>query len=291
MHSSGSPMRARVRRRLAVGEFDGVHVGHREVIRGADTVLTFEPHPRTVVAPAAAPKLLTTLDQKADLVALARRRGAGRDPVRRRPFAAQTAQEFIDHVLVGAARRHLGVGGRELPLRQQAPAGTRTLLRAQDAFETRVVEMVELEGEIVSSTHIRGLVAAGDVPAPTRLLGAPFHMRGTSSTATSAAARSGSRRPTSCPTRALVVPDHGIYACRAEVPDGGADGAASSRRAADVQDRPRPARRGVPARLRRRHLRPRAAAGLPRAPARRAPLRRRRGADRADARRRPPHRR
>ena len=42
-------------RRLAVGEFDGVHAGHREVIRGADSVLTFEPHPRTVVAPAAAP--------------------------------------------------------------------------------------------------------------------------------------------------------------------------------------------------------------------------------------------
>ncbi len=39
-------------RRLAVGEFDGVHAGHREVIRGADSVLTFEPHPRTVVAPA-----------------------------------------------------------------------------------------------------------------------------------------------------------------------------------------------------------------------------------------------
>ena len=48
-------------RHLAVGEFDGVHVGHREVIRGADTVLTFEPHPRTVVAPESAPKLLTTL--------------------------------------------------------------------------------------------------------------------------------------------------------------------------------------------------------------------------------------
>ena len=56
-------------RHLAVGEFDGVHVGHREVIRGADTVLTFEPHPRTVVAPESAPKLLTSLAVKADLIA------------------------------------------------------------------------------------------------------------------------------------------------------------------------------------------------------------------------------
>ena len=52
--------RARGPRRVAVGEFDGVHLGHREVIRGADTVLTFEPHPLAVVRPEAAPKLLTT---------------------------------------------------------------------------------------------------------------------------------------------------------------------------------------------------------------------------------------
>src|SRR3712207_7295097 len=56
-------------RHVAVGEFDGVHLGHREVIRGADTVLTFDPHPLAVVAPAAAPRLLTSLATKADLVA------------------------------------------------------------------------------------------------------------------------------------------------------------------------------------------------------------------------------
>ena len=54
-------------RHVAVGEFDGVHLGHREVMRGADTVLTFEPHPRAVVAPDKAPKLITSLAAKADL--------------------------------------------------------------------------------------------------------------------------------------------------------------------------------------------------------------------------------
>ena len=56
-------------RRVAVGEFDGVHLGHREVIRGSDTVLTFEPHPLRVIRPEAAPKLLTSLDVKTELIA------------------------------------------------------------------------------------------------------------------------------------------------------------------------------------------------------------------------------
>ncbi len=56
-------------RRVAVGTFDGVHLGHREVIQGADTVLTFDPHPSMVVAPGGAPKLLTTLERKAELIA------------------------------------------------------------------------------------------------------------------------------------------------------------------------------------------------------------------------------
>ncbi len=56
-------------RRIAVGEFDGVHLGHREVIEGSDTVLTFDPHPLPVVRPEAAPKLLTTLEVKAELIA------------------------------------------------------------------------------------------------------------------------------------------------------------------------------------------------------------------------------
>src|SRR5919197_2300960 len=85
-------------RDLAIGEFDGVHLGHREVIRGADTFVTSEPHPRTVVAPDSAPKLLTTLAIKTDLIA-----SLGVDELVVSPVdgarMAQTAQEFIDHEL------------------------------------------------------------------------------------------------------------------------------------------------------------------------------------------------
>ena len=57
-------------RRVAIGTFDGVHLGHREVISGADTVLTFEPHPLSVVLPDAVPKLITHYNVKRDLLAV-----------------------------------------------------------------------------------------------------------------------------------------------------------------------------------------------------------------------------
>src|SRR5690606_4505115 len=55
-------------RRVAIGTFDGVHVGHRRVIEGADTVLTFDPHPLEVLAPDAAPKLLMSFPTKRDVI-------------------------------------------------------------------------------------------------------------------------------------------------------------------------------------------------------------------------------
>jgi riboflavin kinase/FMN adenylyltransferase len=202
-------------RNLAVGEFDGVHLGHREVIRGADTVLTFEPHPRTVVAPDSAPKLLTTLAIKADLIA-----ALGVDELVVIPFdgdrMAQTAQEFIDHELVerlGAQRVSVGENFRF----GNRARGDADLLRAQDAFETRVVEMVELDGEIISSTHIRGLVAAGDVAGAARFLGTPFQMRGTVAHGDKRGRTLGFPTANLVPDPKLVVPDHGIYACRARV--------------------------------------------------------------------------
>src|SRR3954454_10660164 len=148
-------------RRLAVGEFDGVHIGHREVIRDADAVLPFEPHPRTVVAPEAAPKLLTTLEQKADLIA-----SLGVEELVVIPFDGermkQTAQEFIDQELIERLGATWVSVGENFRFGNRA-RGDAALLREQTAFTTRVVDMVELDGEIVSSTHIRGLIATGAV--------------------------------------------------------------------------------------------------------------------------------
>jgi riboflavin kinase/FMN adenylyltransferase len=201
-------------RRVAVGEFDGVHLGHREVIRGSDTVLTFEPHPLQVVRPEAAPKLLTSFEVKQELIA-----GLGVEdlvviPFDRR-FAEQSPQEFIDQVLVDALRAtHVSVG-ENFRFGHRA-AGDSQTLAADARFETRVVALVELDGEVVSSSHVRALVQAGEVELAGRMLGGPFQLRGE--------VVSGDRRgrelgfPTAnvVPDEALVCPGHGVYVARAD---------------------------------------------------------------------------
>ncbi|HKN94832.1 MAG TPA: hypothetical protein VJU60_10910, partial [Thermoleophilaceae bacterium] len=81
-------------RRVAVGTFDGVHLGHREVIRGSDTVLTFEPHPLAVVAPDHVPKLIASYPIKRDLIA-----GLGVEELVvipfDREFSQKPAEQFI----------------------------------------------------------------------------------------------------------------------------------------------------------------------------------------------------
>jgi riboflavin kinase/FMN adenylyltransferase len=206
-------------RHIAVGEFDGVHLGHREVIAGADTVLTFEPHPRAVVAPDAAPKLLTSLDIKADLIA-----GLG---VRElvvipfdRSFAAQGPQEFIDTVLVDQLQAERVSVGENFRFGHKAK-GDADLLRRQAAFEARVVPLVELDGGIVSSTHIRGLVVAGELEKGNRFLGSPFQLRGTVVHGDERGRDLGYPTANLVPDNALVYPGNGVYACRAAFEDSG----------------------------------------------------------------------
>jgi riboflavin kinase/FMN adenylyltransferase len=203
------------RRHVAVGEFDGVHLGHRAVIAGADTVLTFEPHPRTVVSPDSAPKLLTSLATKADLIA-----GLGVRELVVIPFdgafASRSPQDFIDGVLVGQLGAERVSVGENFRFGHRAK-GDVDLLRAQDAFETRVAELIELDGETVSSTHIRGLIEAGVMERANQLLGSPFQLRGTVVHGDKRGRTLGFPTANLVPDPALVHPGHGVYACRAAV--------------------------------------------------------------------------
>jgi riboflavin kinase/FMN adenylyltransferase len=201
-------------RKVAVGEFDGVHLGHREVIRGADTVLTFDPHPVAVIRPEVAPKLLTSLPVKADLVA-----SLGAEEMVVIPFdaefAAQAPQEFIEEVLVRRLQAtHVAVG-ENFRFGRRA-AGDAPLLAAQRSFATRVVPLVEVDDEIVSSTHIRGLVVAGEVDDAARFLGAPFQVRGRVVAGDRRGRHLGYPTANLVPDDALVCPGYGVYACLAD---------------------------------------------------------------------------
>jgi riboflavin kinase/FMN adenylyltransferase len=208
-------------RNVAVGEFDGVHLGHREVISGADTVLTFEPHPRAVVAPDSAPKLITPLEVKADIIA-----GLGVQELVVIPFdgafAAQTADEFVDEILIRTLNAKEVSVGENFRFGNKAK-GDVELLRSRPEFATRVADMVEVDGEIVSSTHIRGLIVAGEVDKASEFLGLPYHVRGIVQHGDKRGRTLGYPTANLVPDPALVHPGNGIYACRAAVQ--GDDGA------------------------------------------------------------------
>jgi len=163
-------------RRVAVGTFDGVHLGHREVIRGADTVLTFEPHPAAIVSPTGAPRLLTPLQRKVELIADLGVQELVVVPFDRE-FASRSAESFIDDVLVSTLRaEHVSVG-ENFRFGHKAKGDTQRLL-TDDRFQTRIVPLLEVDGEVVSSSHIRGLVLGGAVEYADKLLGAPFTFSG-----------------------------------------------------------------------------------------------------------------
>jgi riboflavin kinase / FMN adenylyltransferase len=197
-------------RRVAVGTFDGVHVGHREVIRGCDTVLTFDPHPLQVVRPEAAPKLLQPFTVKRDIIA-----GLGVSELVVIPFddefREKTADQFIDEVLIGKLQAELVSVGENFNFGKKA-TGTPEMLQSRPEFETRVVPLVEVEGETVSSTQIRALVSAGDVEKAARMLGGPFIVEGEVAHGDKRGRDLGFPTANLVPDEAFVHPGHGVYA-------------------------------------------------------------------------------
>jgi riboflavin kinase/FMN adenylyltransferase len=197
-------------RRVAIGTFDGVHRGHRAVIKGADTVLTFDPHPLEILHPAAAPKLIMPFAVKRDVID-----GLGVDELVvipfDRDFAKIDADGFIEQVLIerlGAT--HVSVGEN---FRFGARAkGDPAMLESRSEFETRIVPLVEVDGETVSSSRIRALIAAGDMVLARRCLGAPVMVEGTVVTGDQRGRELGFPTANLVPEDGLVIPGHGVYA-------------------------------------------------------------------------------
>ena len=169
----------------AIGNFDGVHVGHREILSAVvaearafgvrAVAITFDPHPDQFLMPEHAPKLLTPIAERIRLLAL-----TGIDAVLVLPFdatlAGLPAREFVRKVLVEALGvRGLHEGGN-FRFGRRAEAGVRELAEfgAEFSFSLQIHEAVHVHGLEVSSSAVRGLVAAGDMRRARWMLGRPF---------------------------------------------------------------------------------------------------------------------
>ncbi|HLJ18003.1 MAG TPA: bifunctional riboflavin kinase/FAD synthetase [Bryobacteraceae bacterium] len=209
---------------LTIGNFDGVHVGHRAILGRVvaigrehgwkPSVLTFDPHPTKIVAPARAPRLLTTLEQRCALFA-----GAGIEQVLALPFTAEiarlTPEEFVSSILdraLGACAVLVGDNFR-FGHRQAGDTARLSELGREHGFFVEIVPAISLRGRIASSSEIRRLIGDGNVSLACRLLQRPYALEGDVVPGHGV----GSRQtvPTlNLKTQAEVLPLRGVYITR-----------------------------------------------------------------------------
>ncbi len=174
-----------VKRVVALGFFDGIHLGHRRLIRGVleqsrstgaiSSLLTFDPHPEAILYGGTGPKLLTTLDEKAYIV-----RSLGIQELIiipfTREFASQTPAEFVKTVLADAlSAMSVWVGYNfTFGFKGMGDPSTLCILAEQHGFSVSVMPPVRVDDQVVSSTHIRRLVERGDLAAALRFIGQPY---------------------------------------------------------------------------------------------------------------------
>lgn len=210
---------------VTIGAYDGLHVGHRRVIAellararsaGLGTALvTFDRHPASILRPESAPMLLTDIAHKMELVS-----ETGVDYAVVLAFdarrAGESADDFVTEVLVSALRTRLVVVGADFHFGRDR-VGSVDLLRKMAGnlgFEVVGVELTSTEdGEVVSSSRVRRLLAGGRVAEASRLLGRPHEVRGT---VVHGNAQGGALL--GCPTAnvavgpGIMLPGNGIYA-------------------------------------------------------------------------------
>ena len=216
---------------VSIGFFDGVHRGHQTIIQRAvrvaraaglrSVVVTFDRHPMEVVNPGTQPKLLMTLARRARALA-----EQGVDLVVVMPFddglRHLSPEEFVDHVLVEPLQAQRVVIGGNFRFGHRAAGDVATLseLGPGRGFTAETVTLLELDGVVISSTHIRAAIDEGDVEHAARMLGRPHAVDGI--------VVRGNQRGTGLgyPTanlqigRRTAVPARGIYAGAFTLSDG-----------------------------------------------------------------------
>jgi riboflavin kinase/FMN adenylyltransferase len=174
---------------LTVGNFDGVHAGHRRILRRVQDIalehgwkssaLTFDPHPTKVVAPQRSPKLLSTPEERCRLMA-----AEGIAQALILPFTKELAQlapeEFVRRILVEGLNAKALLVGDNFRFGHKQAGDVRLLeqLGARFGFSTAIVPAVTIRGTLVSSSAIRRLIEQGNVSKACRLLERPFALEG-----------------------------------------------------------------------------------------------------------------
>ncbi len=174
---------------LTIGNFDGVHVGHRRILNRVvelaaerqliPSVLTFDPHPTKVVAPSRAPRLLSTPEQRLALL-----QQLGIEQVFVLPFDQEfselTAVEFVRQILVGKLHTKAVMVGANFRFGNRAAGDTELLrqLGIEYGYTTEIIDGVALRGRLVSSSEVRRLIEQGAVSMACRLLGRPHMVDG-----------------------------------------------------------------------------------------------------------------
>ena len=212
---------------MALGNFDGVHLGHRAVIRRAVeegrargtrvVAATFDPHPREVLWPGKGPKLLTTPEARRELLML-----CGADEVREIPFdealSKKSPEEFVRDVLVGGIGAGVVVVGDNFRYGYRASGDFEDLRRRMREVggEAYAVSILAVD-EDVSSTRIRELVEGGEVRGAASLLGRPYALRGEVVSGDKRGRSIGFPTANVLPDPRVVVPGTGVYAGYATV--------------------------------------------------------------------------
>jgi len=174
---------------VTIGNFDGVHLGHREIfrrvireaqrLRALSTVVTFDPHPLKVLAPEQAPRLLNTAEEKERLI-----RASCIDLLVILPFdqrlAAMEPEDFVRDVLVGRLRVAKLIVGHDYAFGRGRKGDVGFLLQAGERHGFAVEQMAPImyEGQVFSSTLVRRCLGAGDVRGVVALLGRHFNLEG-----------------------------------------------------------------------------------------------------------------
>src|ERR1700734_759489 len=209
---------------MTIGNFDGVHCGHREILRRVmatareegwkSAVLTFDPHPGKVLAPERAPHLLTTVEERARII-----RDLGIDEVLILPFTQDIAglgpEDFVREILADKLKARAVLVGANFNFGKRAAgdAGALEELGERYSFETDIIVPVVWRKRVISSSEIRRSIESGDVSVACRMLGRPYALRG----AVVAGEGRGSKQtvPTlNLDTEAEVVPKNGVYVTR-----------------------------------------------------------------------------